>query len=47
MASVAYTAIVEESPVARSAVDSIEGVAVGGTSDAVGVASASAFVAEP
>jgi hypothetical protein len=47
VASVACTAVVEESPVAKIAVDNIEGVAVEGASDVVGVASASAFVAEP
>jgi hypothetical protein len=47
VASVACIAVVKESPVAKIAVDSIEGVAVEATSDVIGVASASAFVAEP
>ena len=41
VAPVACTAVVKESRVAKIAVDSIEGVAVEGTSDVVGVASAS------
>ena len=47
VASVACTAVVGESPVVKIVVDSIEGIAAEGTSDAVGVASASAVVAEP
>jgi hypothetical protein len=47
VASVACTAVVEESPVVKFVVDSIEGIAAEGTYDVVGVASASAVVAEP
>ena len=45
VASVAGTAVVGESPVARIVVDGIEVAVVEDTSDAVGGATASAFVA--